>query len=380
MISVSKRLLVTVAAAGLAIALPCGVLTFGQAQTPAGPTFQMSDKYFKNVKVLTGIPVDEFMGTMGLFSAALSYCCGDCHTGAGTDNPKWEDDPPRKIMARRMAAMVKTINKDNFGGGNSVTCWTCHRGSPSPSVTPSIDTIYGEPLAFPSDTVVTAKSGVPTLDQIFDKYIQAIGGAGPAGRITSYTAKGTSHLFGETREDPVEIYAKAPDELATFVHQRGGDLARTFDGRDAWVMLPLTVVGEYPLSASAREGGKLDAELAFPWRIKQFFQNWTVGVPTTLDSRDMYVVQGRATGILATFYFDKQTGLLTRMIRYANSAVGRVPTQIDYSDYRAVNGVMMPFKWTFGWVSGREEYSITGYQANAAVDAAKFARPVQRPK
>jgi hypothetical protein len=91
-------------------------------------------------------------------------------------------------------------------------------------------------------------------------------------------------------------------------------------------------------------------------------------------------VQGRATGILATFYFDKQTGLMTRMIRYANSAVGRVPTQIDYSDYRPVNGVMMPFKWTFGWVSGREEYAISGYQPNIAVDAAKFARPVQRTK
>jgi hypothetical protein len=46
-----------------------------------------------------GIPVDEFMGTMGLFSAALSVCCKDCHTGAGTSNPKWEDDPPLKIIA-----------------------------------------------------------------------------------------------------------------------------------------------------------------------------------------------------------------------------------------------------------------------------------------
>ena len=72
--------------------------------------------------------------------------------------------------------------------------------------------------------------------------------------------------------------------------------------------------------------------------------------------RDVYVVQG--TGIqnfIATFYFDKQTGLLTRMVRYCNSAVGRVPTQIDYSDYRTVkNGVKMPFKWTYGWVSNRK--------------------------
>lgn len=382
MTSRSKRLTVTGVVACLCATAPFGAKSFAQNAAPAGPKIEMTQNYFKNVKVLTGIPVDEFMGTMGLFSAALSYCCGDCHTGAGTDNPDWAADPPRKLIARRMAAMVKAINKDNFGGGNQVTCWTCHRGSPDPAVTPSIDTIYGEPLAFPSDTLVAAKagSGAPPLDQIFDKYVQALGGAAAEGRLTGYTAKGTSHLFGETREDPVEIYAKAPDHLATFVHQRGGDLARTFDGRDAWVMLPLTVVGEYPLSASAREGGKLDAEMAFPWRLKSFFTNWTVGIPTTLDGRAVYVIQARATGILATFYFDKQTGLLTRMIRYANSAIGRVPTQIDYSDYRPVAGVMMPFKWTFGWVSGREEYSITGYQANAAVDAAKFARPVQRPK
>src|ERR1700686_2776185 len=119
------------------------------AQGPATP--QMSEVALKNIQVLKGIPVDEFMGTMGLFSAALSVCCGDCHTGAGTSNPKGEDDPPRKRMARRMIQMVNAINKDSFGGRQVVTCWTCHRGTPSPAVTPSIDAIYGEPVIVPSD-------------------------------------------------------------------------------------------------------------------------------------------------------------------------------------------------------------------------------------
>lgn len=379
----SRRWIVAGAVACLSATLPFGVKLFAQNRAAATPKLEMSDKYFKNVKVLTGIPVDEFMGTMGLFSAALSYCCGDCHTGAGGDNPDWASDKnPRKVIARRMAAMVKEINKANFGGGNQVTCWTCHRGSPAPAVTPSIDTIYGEPLQFPPDVILAAKpgQGALSLDQIFDKYVQALGGAEATARVTSYTGKGLSHLFGETRDDAVEIYAKAPDNLATFVHQRGGDLARTFDGQNAWVMLPLTVVGKYPLSASAREGGKLDAELAFPWRIKSFFTDWRVGIPATVDGHDVQIVQGRAPGIIATFYFDKTTGLMTRMVRYANSAVGRVPTQIDYSDYKAVDGVMMPFKWTYGWVSGREEYTMTSYQANAPVDASKFGEPMQRPK
>jgi len=353
-------------------------VVFAQSQNQ-----QMSEVAFKNIQVLKGIPVDEFMGTMGLFSAALSVCCGDCHTGAGTAHPKWEDDPPRKLRARQMVQMVNAINKTSFGGRQVVTCWTCHRGAQTPSTTPPIDVIYSTPVFAPPDVLPAAPAtgaGTPPAAQILDTFVQALGSADATAKLTSYTAKGTSMLFGEVNADPVEIYAKAPDMLATLVHQREGDLSRTFDGQNAWVMLPLTVVGEYPLNASMREGGKLDAELAFPWRIKGFFNNWKASYPSSIDGKDVYVVQGTTgpNGLVATFYFDKSTGLLTRMVRYANSAVGRVPTQIDYSDYRPVAGVKMPFKWTYGWVSGREEYVISGYQPNAPVDAAKFAKPVQR--
>lgn len=359
-------------------------VAFAQTQARPAQKGQMSEAAFKNIKVLKGIPVDEFMGTMGLFTAALSFCCKDCHNGAGTSNPHWEADPPRKIVARRMIQMVNNINQQNFNGRQMVTCWTCHRGGQSPAVTPPIDTIYGAPNFMPNDVlpaVVAADAGTPPADQILDKYIQALGGAARLAQLTSYTAKGTSHLFGEVQADPVEITAKAPNLLGTLVHQREGDLARTYDGRDAWVMLPLTVVGEYPLNASMLEGAKLDAQLAFPGGLKQFFNNWRVSYPTSLDGHPVYVIQGTgASGLVATFYFDKQTGLLTRMVRYAASATGRVPTQIDFSDYRAVNGVMMPYKWVYGWVSGQEEYALTEVQPNAPVDTAKFGKPTQRTK
>jgi hypothetical protein len=221
--------------------------------------------------------------------------------------------------------------------------------------------------------------GTPPADQILDKYIQALGGADALSKITSYTAKGTSHLFGEVKEDRAEIFAKAPNQLTTLVHQDEGDVARTFDGRsEAWVMLPLTVVGQYPLNGSMLEGAKLDAQMAFPGGLKQFFTNWRVSYPSVVAGKPVYVVQGTgANGLVATFYFDRQTGLLTRMVRYTTSAMGRVPTQIDYSDYRRVNGVMMAYKWTYGWISGQEEYTLTDVQPNVAVDAAKFGKPVQ---
>src|SRR5947208_13528666 len=94
------------------------------------PKPQMSEDVFKNVQVLKGIPVDEFMSTMGIFSAALSMSCEDCHASNDT---KWEnyalDTSSRKRMARRMVQMVATINKYNFDVRHMNSCWICHRGS-----------------------------------------------------------------------------------------------------------------------------------------------------------------------------------------------------------------------------------------------------------
>jgi photosynthetic reaction center cytochrome c subunit len=352
------------------------VLVHGQAAS----TPQMSEQVFKNIQVLKGIPVDEFMGTMGAFTTSLSLCCGDCHTGAGTSNPKWEDDPPRKMTARRMVLMVQGINRTNFGGRQVVTCWTCHRGQKGPPVTAPLDFAYGEPAVVPPDLLPQATSAGPTFDQIFDKYIQALGGAARVDALTSYTAKGSSILYGEVGNgDPAEIDARAPNQLVMTTRQREGDVVRTFDGTNAWWQLPLTVTPQYPLTGTLLEGAKFDATMAFPWRVRDFFANWRVSFPATVDGTDVDVVQGNTNaGMIGTLFFDKQSGLVKRMIRYANTPVGRIATQIDYSDYRPVAGVMMPFKFSYGWVSNREEWTLTEYQPNVSIDPLKFGRPVNR--
>ena len=353
----------------------------GQTQAPqASARPQMSEEAFKNIQVMKGIPVDEFMGSMGLFSAALSVCCGDCHTGAGSSNPKWDADPPRKQMARRMVQMVNTLNRQNFGGRQVVTCWTCHRGNETPAATPAIDMVYGEPIMFPADILPPATGeGVPTVNQIFGKYIQALGGAQRLAALTSYVAKGTSQTYGDSTMNAAEIYAKTPNQLAMVVHENDGDLARTFDGRNGWVMMPATVVPLYALNGSALSGAKLDAQLSFPAGVQQSLANWKVSFPSAINGRDMNVVQGTGSdGLVVTLYFDKESGLLRRVIRYATSSMGRVPTQWDYSDYRPVAGVMMPFKFTYGWISGREDYTLTEVEPNVAVEPARFGKPAQR--
>ena len=79
---------------------------------------------------------------------------------------------------------------------------------------------------------------------------------------------------------------------------------------------------------------------------------------------------------MVTLFFDDETGLLTRMIRMSPSAAGRNPSQYDYSDYREVAGVLMPFDWIFSWVSGRDVFEMSEIEPNVQIDAARFAMPV----
>ena len=130
------------------------------------------------------------------------------------------------------------------------------------------------------------------------------------------------------------------------------------------------------LSGSELDGVRLEAELSFPGRIKEVLGQWRAGLPTEIDDKAVLVVQGsRPNGTLATFYFDSETGLLTRLVRYANSKVGRLPTQIDYSDYRDVAGIKMPFKIKVTWLDGLESIELTDVQLNVPVDAARFGKP-----
>lgn len=354
----------------------------GQQPAAAAPKAPLSEEAFKNVQALKGIAVDDFMQTMGIMSASLGFDCQECHIGAGTDQVKWDVDTPRKRTARKMVEMVAAINRDNFSGRPVVSCWTCHRGRDRPVVTPSIETVYGTPI-LESDDIFGQAPGMPPAEQILDKYIQASGGAQKLAAFTSFTAKGSSLGFrGFGGGGEVEIYATAPDQRATRVHYNDpdrGDVNRTFDGRAGWLATPLTVLPEYALTGGEFDGARLDAQLSFPGQIKQLLTGWRVGNPVSIEKRSMFVVQGNGPrGLIATLYFDRETGLLRRLVRFARTPIGRAPTQIDYSDYRDVEGIKVPFRWTMGWLDGLDTYELSEVKLNAPVDSARFSRPSAR--
>ena len=367
-------------ATGLAI-IGLIVAALARAQTASQEKTLLAEQVFKNVQVLRGIPVDDFLGTMGIMAAALQFDCSDCHVGAGTDKVDWAADTPRKRMARSMVNMVATINKTNFGGRQMVTCWSCHRNRDKPVVTPNLDYVYGMPNLEPDDLVLASVPGLKKADEILDRYLQAIGGTQRLAGITSITATGTSVGFGGFGGGgAVQFYAKAPDQRTTIIEFKdapGRDAStRAFDGKTGWIKTPLTVLGEYQLSGNELDGAKLDAQLTFPGQIKQVLTNLRTLQPATIDDKECDTVQGTGPGrVFITLYFDKQTGYLVRSVRYAASPIGRMPTQVDYADYRDVNGVKIPFKYTFAWLDGRDAFQLNNVRVNLPIDAAKFGKP-----
>lgn len=261
-------------------------------QTPQKP--QMAEDVFKNIQLLKGLPVDEFMDVMGFFSASTNFNCIDCHgAAAGGGWEHYADETPMKATARKMMLMVQNINKDNFGGGRFITCYTCHRGDMRPAETPSLAVQYGAPTIDPNETEVTRQlPGMPSIEQIFGRYLQALGGTQRVSAVTSFVAKGAYNGYDSEFEDvPIEIYAKAPDQRTTIVHLRSGDSITTFDGRTGWISEKDKPVRLIQLTGGELDGAKVDAAVAFPAGLNKVRTTWRVGM-TQIDDRDVLVAEG----------------------------------------------------------------------------------------
>jgi hypothetical protein len=374
----SSRL--TLAVAGMSVACLTVVPSYGQEAPPKGRT---AGEVFKNVNTSTlkGISVDEFMGSMGVMAAALGWDCSDCHTGAGTDKVVWEKDTPRKVLARKMTEMVAVINKTNFGGAQMVTCWTCHHGRDIPATTIALDHLYGPPNDEQDDIISADPQPQFTPDQILDKYIAALGGAEKLAGLTSYIATGTQEGYVDVKGGGrFRIFAKAPDKRTVLIEfpdaPERGNQTRSYNGTVGWFTTPRALLGEYQVTGSELDGLKLDAELSFPGKIKDVLKNLRVGYTDSVNGQEVSVVQGRGPrNLLATLYFDKKTGLLLRLLRYSRSPIGRIPTQVDYSDYRPVDGIMFPFKYKFSWLDGRDSYTLSKVEVNVPIDESHFGKP-----
>ncbi|HKN74459.1 MAG TPA: c-type cytochrome [Candidatus Acidoferrum sp.] len=342
-------------------------------QSPAAP--KLAEEQFKNIKVLKGVPADQIFPSMQFITASLGVECEYCHVREGQKMVFDKDDKKNKVTARKMMEMMFAINKDNFEGHREVTCYSCHRGAADPVGTPLVATEDAKPEPEPAKAPGDAKPVLPPADQLLDKYLTAVGGDAALQKVTSRVEKGKIDAGG--RQLPIEVYAKAPDKRLSITHLPNGESITAFDGKQGWLGNPGRT---QMMSAAENAAARIDADLYFAAHIKTLYQKFTVVPGEKIDGHDTYLVIGRNEGQPPLrLYFDQQSGLLLRLVRYAETALGRMPTQIDYADYRDADGVKIPYRWTLARPGNRFTIQVDQVQQNVPVDDAKFAAPPMPP-
>jgi len=334
---------------------------------------------YKNLTtLLKDSPPDQIGPAMQFMATSLGVECTFCHVPGKME----ADDKSAKKTAREMIAMTAEINKTHFGGRPQISCNSCHRGAARPVATPAVmeSDASPAPVATPATAAPQGQTAA-TPAEILSKYVEALGGEAAMKRITSRHMKGNV-ITGGT-QTPIELFTKAPNKRVSVTHG-SSDSFTAFDGTGGW----MGNTGRPAREMSASEAGAagLDAEFYLGLRLPELYAQLRRGRPETINGVECEVLNGSnpaaaaATRPPVRLYFDRKSGLLVRMVRFAETPLGRMPTQVDYADYRDVEGVKTPFRWTLSRPNGRFTIQIGEQKVNVPLDDAKFVRPVAEVK
>jgi hypothetical protein len=350
-------------------------LSSGITEPQSGQEEKPAEQTFKNIQALKGLPGSQLFSVMKFMSVSLGVRCDYCHVRTG-NNWEWEkDDKQEKQAARKMIQMTADINKNNFGGRSQVACTTCHRGQPHPISTTSVSADAFQPPPPATPAAAKPPETMPSVDQILDKYIQALGGKAAIEKVKTQVRKGTytAHLLPES---PIEIYQVAPNKYFSTLKTPKGVVTQGFNGTAGWV-------------ADDKQAREVGAAALAEWKgadnfnqklnLKARYSRMAVAGKEKVAGRDAYVIRARtAEGNRAErLYFDVETGLLVRRVSFTETMVGPYPEATDYEDYREVDGVKEPFTIRKNQLEGFEASTLklTEIKHNVPVDDAKFNMP-----
>jgi hypothetical protein len=396
-----------VALAAVLLWAVCGQPVAAQSDV-GGP--KMEDVY-KNIQVFKGHPAEQMLITMRFFRASLGIACTNCHVepsdsqigpdakldpnvgktsdhvrpGWFADEPAREVDTPRKEVARMMIRMTAAINKENFGGRAEITCFTCHRGNLHPASNFNANLVS----AFrPATADSKAVAGI-SADELVNKFVAAVGGEAAIQKVSTRMAKGTVQYGGLIAERgngrtpppfPVEISAKLPG-MRALITAEGNGVVRSSNGDKGWQQGRFSKDPRHQprdMRANEHENFKLEDPYFFAGQLKQLVTGLRVARTEEVGGKQTFVVVGR-TQVLpeVQLFFDKDSGMLLRVVTQTQGLTGRLPTLYDYSDFRSVDGVKVPFHWVSTDISEGQSYTyqLDQVQQNVAVDAVKFVRP-----
>lgn len=221
------------------------------------------------------------------------------------------------------------------------------------------------------------KAATPTVDQILEKYVSALGGKAAIEKLTSRAAKGTFEMPAQSVSANMEAFVKAPNKSAFAIDIPGfGLFKQSFNGSKGWISNPASGLRE--MAASEVEATKRDDDLHQPIKFKQFYPKIELKGTVKVGDRDTYLVEATpAGGSVEKFYFDTQTGLLARSDNERETPDGKISSEVLYEDYRDVDGVKVPHTTRHNTSALSFVLKLTEVKQNVPIEDAKFEKPAQ---
>lgn len=307
------------------------------------------------LQVLQSLPEAQLFPLMNSLATSLGVRCDYCHVQATPDLSRtpltaggwvWDrDDKPTKRRAREMMKMVVALNASQFRGEARVTCYTCHRGAALPARLPPL------PPPAPGAPGTRSPMALPSADRVWNAYVSAVGQA-DAAPGTSMIIRGWDDR-PEGRYSRFEITVAGSDRYRLVLTTPEATTIQGLHGDVAWVA---TKEGVHEFTSPVDVARMRRIAMRYGAVKGQPPASGTVGIER-VDDRDAYVLQRQVDSVTTQrSYFDVVTGLLRREITTLETLLIPLVEQIDYDDYRDVNGVRMPFRVR---ISDGEPYTTT---------------------
>jgi hypothetical protein len=204
----------------------------------------------------------------------------------------------------------------------------------------------------------TPQAALPSVDQVLDKYVKAIGGKAAFEKLTSRVSKGTLEMDQLPGPAAEEIYAAK----------------RGFNGAVGWEDNPQT--GMRDITGPELAAMKRDADFYMAIKLRELYPKMTVKGKESVNGHDAYVVEATPpAGAAQTMYFDADSGLLVRTVRETEGPNGKATLDIFFDDYREVDGIKLPFVLHFSLGDFAFVIKLSEVKHNLPIDDAKFDKP-----
>ena len=217
-------------------------------------------------------------------------------------------------------------------------------------------------------------AALPTVDQVLEKYITAVGGREAMEKVTSRVSTGTFEIPDMGASGTITISEKAPNKsLAVIDIAPIGVIRQGSDGVVAWEDQAGTVRDKSGAElADALRGSTFNSEL----KLKTLYKTVVVSGKEAIDGKDAYVVVCTpAEGAANKLYFDAASGLMVKQSSTRDSQMGPMDVDVMVSDYRTVGGVKLPFTVRQVTSMFTVVIKLTDIKANVPIDDAIFKRP-----